>query len=216
MDVIAVSGSYRKSGATAAMLDAAAEGAQAAGAEVGVLHLRDLDFAFCTNCHACWEAPTLEAALEHCPARDAMTPWVQRLAAADGLILSSPVNLGSVTALTKKFMERCAPIVAFQPLPWLVRKLVAPSRCPSTRLGKKPRAVVFITASSTPAWIAPWLMRVPKKQVLAFMEAWPARLVDFIWVGATLAPGWTLPERDLARARAAGAKMVRALTPRGT
>jgi len=59
-------------------------------------------------------------------------------------------------------------------------------------------------------------LKIPRKRLLAFLEAWPARIVDFIWVGATLAPGWKLPARDLARARSAGAKMVRMLTPRGT
>jgi len=57
-------------------------------------------------------------------------------------------------------------------------------------------------------------LKIPRKRLLAFLEAWPARIVDFIWVGATLAPGWKLPARDLARS--AGAKMVRMLTPRGT
>ncbi len=211
MHIMAVSGSYRRGGATYRMVEAVADGAREAGAEVDVLHLRDIEFAFCTNCHTCWDAPTLEAALVKCPARDELTPWIERLAGADGLILSSPVNLGSMSALTKKFMERCAPMAVFKPMPLLARILVAPSRCPSPRLEKKHRTLVFITASATPARVARLFMRMPKKQLLAFCEVWPARLVDFIWVGGTLAPGWKLSEHDLARARAAGAKMVRRL-----
>jgi hypothetical protein len=206
---MAVSGSYRRHGATHLTFNAAIEGAQEAGAEVEVLDLLDINFAPCTNCMACWRAPTFEEALKNCPRQDDLTLWIGRLPDIDGLILSSPVNVNSLTALMKKFMERCAPLAEFKPLPFFLKLLVHPSVCPLPRLKKRPRVMLWITGSSAPAWIGRLMFRMAKMQFKAFHDVWPARLIDFIWVGGTLAPQWKLPIKTLHRARAAGARMGR-------
>jgi NAD(P)H-dependent FMN reductase len=208
MSIIAVSGSYRKLGATRRTLEAAIEGAREAGGKVEVLNLNDTAFGYCRNCMDCWGRATLQEAVARCPVQDDLTPWIERLAAADGLILSSPVNMDSPTGSMKGFMERCAPLASFERAPFIISLLVRPGRCAGTRLDKGDRKVVWITASATPAWLGPVIFPIPKKQFKSFMDVWPAKVLDFIWVGGTSVPGYKVPERVLARARTAGSRLA--------
>ena len=208
MRIMAVSGSYRKKGATHRTFDAAVEGAKKAGGKVEVLDLLDIDFGHCRNCLTCWRSSTFGEAVKKCPNQDDLTPWIAKLPEIDGLILSSPVNVNALTALLKKFMERIGPLAVIKPMPLLTKLLVYPSRCPMPRLEKRPRSVLWITGSAAPARVARLFFRMPKMQFKALQDVLPARIIDFIWVGATLAPDWKLPERTLQRARKAGARMV--------
>lgn len=212
MYIIAVSGSYRKKGGTHRTFDAAVEGAKEAGGDVDVLDLLDIDFGHCRNCLTCWKAPTVEEALKKCPQQDDLTPWIGKLPEIDGLILSSPVNFNSLTALLKKFLERMGPLAMIKPMPFLMKLLVYPSRCPMPRLEKRPRVVMWITGSAAPAWSGRIFFRMPKMQFKSVHDILPARVIDFIWVGGTLAPNWKLPERTLQRARTAGARMVKTMS----
>jgi len=51
---------------------------------------------------------------EPCVQIDAMKEIVEKLERADALVLASPTNLGSVTSLFKRFMERLS-VYAFWP-----------------------------------------------------------------------------------------------------
>ncbi len=213
MRVMAVLGSYRKNGATRAAFDAAVAGAREAGAEVEVLDLLDADFGHCRNCMACWRAATCEEAVAKCPCQDDLTPWIGKLPEMDGLILASPVLVDSVTGLMKQFIERSAPLAVFKPMPFLLKLLVRPSRCPLPRLEKRPRVMLWITASSSPAWIGRLKFPMIRKQFLAMLDCWPARAIGSIWVGGTLAPGWKLPEKTRSRTKAAGARLAARFQP---
>ena len=209
MQIVGVNGSYRKGRVTDRMVAAVAEGARQQGADVDVLHLRDVEFGYCRNCRRCWDPQTAGPPLGDCPIDDDLVPWLERLSAADGLILASPVNLGALTAVTKKFMERCARLAVMTPLPRFWRTLMGVPACPAPRVKRRDRTTVWITGSGAPAWLGRLAMRAPKCQFRAFAEVWPARVIDFIWVGGSIAPDWELPEACLKRARSAGAKMAR-------
>jgi len=91
----------------------AAQAAEAAGASVEVIHLRDHPIAFCHNCRHCTQLPG--EAPGDCIQQDGMGALVARIEAADALILASPTNFSSVTALFKRFMER---LVVYGYWPW--------------------------------------------------------------------------------------------------
>lgn len=81
------------------MLDTFRRGAEAAGAQVDVMRVADLDIEPCTNCDGCRDTG-------ECVISDDMEGIYKKLAVADGLILASPIYFGSVSAYTKAVIER--------------------------------------------------------------------------------------------------------------
>lgn len=102
--VIAVNGSPRKTWNTATLLAEALEGAAAQGAATELVHLYDLDYKGCRSCFAC----KLKGGPGHgrCAVRDGLAPLLDKIAAADALILGSPVYFGSVSGEMRSFLER--------------------------------------------------------------------------------------------------------------
>lgn len=108
--IIIIDGGPRKTFNTAAMLQKVAEGvASASEVEVKSVRLYDLDYKGCVSCMAC----KLAGKVSHvCRFRDALTPVLEEIASADGLVLGSPNYFGEVTGQMRAFLERLA-------FPWL-------------------------------------------------------------------------------------------------
>jgi multimeric flavodoxin WrbA len=104
MQVIGINGSPRKQWNTATLVAKALEGAAAQGAETELVHLYDLEFKGCTSCFACKTRGG--KSYGRCAMQDGLTPLLDRIATADGLVIGSPVYFGSVTGETRSFMER--------------------------------------------------------------------------------------------------------------
>ena len=104
MKVIGVNASPRKTWNTATLLGKALEGAASRGAQIGIVHLYDLDYKGCVSCFAC-KAPGGNS-YGRCARQDGLTPLLDRIEAADGLLLASPVYYGTVTGEMRSFMER--------------------------------------------------------------------------------------------------------------
>ena len=99
-------GSPRKNWNTAKMLESAAEGARAAGAETEMVNLYDFPFAGCKSCFAC----KLKNAKTNgiCALRDNLRPILERARQADVLVLGSPVFFHYPTGVYRAFLERLA------------------------------------------------------------------------------------------------------------
>ena len=99
-------GSPRKNWNTAKMLESAAEGARAAGAETETVNLYDFPFAGCKSCFAC----KLKNAKTNgiCALRDNLRPILERARQADVLVLGSPVFFHYPTGVYRAFLERLA------------------------------------------------------------------------------------------------------------
>ncbi len=104
MKVIAVNGSPRKGWNTAMMLESVLEGAASARAETELAHLYDLDFRGCISCFGC----KLKGGASYgkCAMRDGLTPLLEALGQADGIVLGSPIYFGTVTGEMRSLMER--------------------------------------------------------------------------------------------------------------
>jgi multimeric flavodoxin WrbA len=101
MKVLGILGSPHNAGNTVLLLDAALQGAQAAGAETERVRLGDLDLEFCVACGRCY-------AVGECIHDDDVEMVKEKMALADGLVLASPNYMNGVTAQLKTLMDRCA------------------------------------------------------------------------------------------------------------
>ena len=90
---------------TAAMAEAFAEGAREGGAEVHTFRLYDIDYKGCMSCMAC---KVKGRASNVCKFKDALTPILEEIAQADGLVLGSPNYFGDITGQMRAFLERLA------------------------------------------------------------------------------------------------------------
>ena len=123
--IIIIDGGPRHNMNTAQLLQKFAEGAESAGKDVEVktVRLYDLDYKGCISCMAC---KLKGKASNICKFKDALTPVLEKIALADGLVLGSPIYFGEVTGQMRAFLERLT-------FPWLSYNdysLTAPKRMP--------------------------------------------------------------------------------------
>jgi multimeric flavodoxin WrbA len=104
MNVIGINGSPRKQWNTATLVSKALEGAAAKGATTELFHLYDLNFKGCTSCLACKTRGG--KSYGKCILNDDLAPVLEKIAAADALVIGSPIYFGSVTGETRSFLER--------------------------------------------------------------------------------------------------------------
>ena len=103
MKTIILNGSPRKNWNTALMLKEAQKGAAAVGAETEYIDLFDLNYTGCRSCMACKRKG---AARCKCFWKDDLSPVIDRIFAADVLIIGSPIYLGDITSQVHGLIER--------------------------------------------------------------------------------------------------------------
>jgi multimeric flavodoxin WrbA len=123
--IIIIDGGPRKNFNTASMLQKFADGASSVSEDIEVktVRLYGLDYKGCMSCMAC---KIKGKASNVCKFRDALTPVLEDIADADGLVLGSPIYFGDVTGQMRTFLERLA-------FPWLSYNdysMTAPKRMP--------------------------------------------------------------------------------------
>ena len=123
--IVIIDGGPRRNMNTAQMLQKFAEGVKSAneGVEIKTYRLYDLDYKGCMSCMAC---KVKGIASNICRFKDPLTPILEEIAQADGLVLGSPIYFGDVTGQMRSFLERLC-------FPWLSYNdysLTAPKRMP--------------------------------------------------------------------------------------
>ena len=91
--IIIIDGGTRKNMNTAELLQSFAEGANSVGSDIEVktVRLYDLNYKGCMSCMAC----KLKGKVSNiCLFKDALTPILEEIAKADGLVLGSPIYFG--------------------------------------------------------------------------------------------------------------------------
>ncbi len=123
--IVIIDGGPRKNFNTASLLQKFAEGASSASDEIEVktVRLYDLDYKGCMSCMAC---KIKGKASNICKFKDALTPVLEEIAEADGLVLGSPNYFGEITAQMRAFLER----LAFAWLSYNDYSITAPKRMP--------------------------------------------------------------------------------------
>ena len=103
MRILVVQASPNEDGLTASMAKEALAGAQAAGAEAELVHLRKLNLEACRACEDGWGKCRSESL---CIIEDDLELVRGKMAAADGIVLSTPVYFGDVAEVVKNLLDR--------------------------------------------------------------------------------------------------------------
>jgi multimeric flavodoxin WrbA len=102
MNVVAFNGSARRDGNTAILLDHVLAELRAEGIKTELVQLAGSHLAGCTACLRCYDTRDLTCAVKN----DVLNACVQKMVAADGILLGSPVYFADVTATMKALIER--------------------------------------------------------------------------------------------------------------
>ena len=103
--ILAFNGSPRVKGNTAAMLQAALDGAASTGAETRLIQLYHMNYKGCVSCFSC---KLKKGRHGHCAMKDELSPVLEMMEEADALIFGSPIYYNNVTpellALEHRFL----------------------------------------------------------------------------------------------------------------
>ena len=97
--VLIISSTPRKGGNSDKLCDAFAEGAKEAGNEVEKVRIADLKIGYCTGCYACQKTGK-------CAIKDDAWGVIDKMMAADVIVLASPVYFYSICAQLKALIDR--------------------------------------------------------------------------------------------------------------
>jgi NAD(P)H-dependent FMN reductase len=170
--IVVVNAGPRKGWNTDTLLTEAAKGAEAAGAEVVRFDLFRLEkYTGCISCFGCKK----EKFKGHCICRDGLTPVLDAIREADGLIIGTPNYLSGPTASFRALYER----LIFQNLTYNME-----TPCCNTR----PIPVLFIMTSNA-----------PDDMYLDMMKNYQQTLSGFVGPTEILVSGNTLQLKDYSK-----------------
>lgn len=101
MNVLLMNMSPKNYGATQEILKTLQDAAPA-GVETELVCLGDLEIGYCKGCKACYET-------RECVVKDNMPALMDRLEAADILVMAAPSYWADVPGICKSFFDRCTP-----------------------------------------------------------------------------------------------------------
>lgn len=102
--VIMLNASPRKSWNTYKMCESFAKGVNESGADAEIINLYDIDFKGCRSCFACKLKGS--KSFGKCGYPDGLTPVLDKISQADGVVLASPIYFGDVTGVARSLIER--------------------------------------------------------------------------------------------------------------
>ena len=97
--VLIISASPRKGGNSDTLCDRFMKGAGEAGHKVEKLHLAELKIDYCSACYACKK-------VGHCVKQDDMIQIIEKMRAADVIVLATPVYFFTMNAQMKTMVDR--------------------------------------------------------------------------------------------------------------
>lgn len=170
--IVVVNASPRKGWNTDTLLMEAAKGAEVAGAEIIKFDLFKLEkYTGCISCFGCKR----EKFKGHCICRDGLTPVLDAIREADGLIIGSPNYLSEMTASFRALYER----LIFQNLTYNVETPCCNSH---------PISVLLIMTSNA-----------PDTMYTGLVENYKNTLTRFVGPAETFVSGNTLQLKDYSK-----------------
>lgn len=106
LSILGIQASPRKTrGATEIIYSKLVSGLQNEGAAVETIYLGDKNISPCTGCFRCWLEENGD-----CPIKDDMESILESVAAADLLVLATPLYMDGMSGLLKNFIDRLMPL----------------------------------------------------------------------------------------------------------
>ena len=102
MKVVAFNGSPRKEGNTYHAIKMVAEELEKEGVEVEIVQVGDKAIRGCMGCNGCMKNRDEKCVI----AGDEVNAWIQKMKAADGIIIGSPVHYAAIGGAMKSFLDR--------------------------------------------------------------------------------------------------------------
>jgi multimeric flavodoxin WrbA len=103
MRVVAFNGSPRQNGNTAMLLRVVLDVLEGEGIATELVQLGGRPISGCTGCQRCWEKQDGQCARTD----DQVNACIEKIRAADGMLLGSPTYFADVNAEVKAFIDRC-------------------------------------------------------------------------------------------------------------
>lgn len=194
--ITAIVGTYRKGGIIDTAVDEILAAAREAGAETTKISLIEKHIEFCTNCRSCTQRQGVKRG--ECLLLDDMRVILDQIEQSDAIVLASPMNFGTVTAVMKRFVER---LVCYAYWPW-------GNMAPKPRNKKKTKRAVLVASSAAPAMIGRLFTRMLSlmKNVAGLLGA---RTVGVLYIGfAANQRDQPLTEKTIRKARRLGKKLA--------
>ncbi|MBN2139291.1 MAG: flavodoxin family protein [Sedimentisphaerales bacterium] len=197
--VVAIVGTYRKGRVIDTAVDEILRGAEEHGAQTMKISLPDKHIEFCTNCRECTQQENA-GARGQCVQQDDLAEILKEVEQADVLVLAAPVNFASITAITKRFLER---LLGSAYWPW-------GTAIPKFRLKRLDKSAIIVTSSACPALLARIMMRSPLQQLKAMARCLGAKVVGTLYFGqAARTRDQVLDEKNRRKAYLAGVMAAR-------
>ena len=98
--VLILSGSFRKGGNSDTLCDRFAEGARDAGNEVEKIFINDRNIGYCRGCGVCNRT-------HRCVQKDDMEEILNKMVAADVIVMATPVYFYTMNGQMKTLIDRC-------------------------------------------------------------------------------------------------------------
>lgn len=194
--ILAIVGSYRKGGAIDSAIDEILVAAADAGAEVKKEYLIERRIEYCSNCRAC----TQEGGTDRgkCSIDDDMPGLLDEIDEAAAVILGSPMNVGTVTAVMKTFVER---LICYAHWPW-------GAAAPKLRREHPDKIAVLVASSAAPSLLARWSSQL-LKVLKSGANMLGARPVGVLFIGlVAMERKPDIGERARRKARRLGRKLA--------
>ncbi len=194
--VTAIVGTYRRGGIVDSAVDEILASAKEEGAQVNKIYLIDKGIEFCSNCRACTQQPGERHG--ECPKKDELASILDEIERADAIILASPMNFWTVTAIMKRFIER---LVCFAYWPW-------GQAAPKTRDTRRNKRAVVVASCAAPAILARLRTRMSGLLKTA-ADLLSAKTVGTLFMGlSAMKQDQQLSPRNKKKARRLGKKLV--------
>lgn len=99
-NILVIVGSPRKGGNSDMLCDRMIEGAQSAGHNTEKIYIKDKKIGYCTGCGNCYSKRI-------CSQKDDMTEVLEKMIAADVIVMATPVYFYSLNGQMKTLIDRC-------------------------------------------------------------------------------------------------------------
>lgn len=198
-EVVGIVGSYRKGKTVDSAVAAVLEGASEAGAETRLFHLVEQDMGFCTNCRSCMQKPDVSPR-GRCVQDDAMGPILDAVDRAGAVVFGAPINMGSTSAIMKRFVERLAPYSFW---PW------GEARAPAYRIRRPDKRAALVWSAATPALLRRVMLSGAADPLERAARSVGAKVTTSLYFGGVCPDrDACLSDADLDRARRAGRELA--------